>query len=98
MKIVKTLEEITALPLGTKMYLPTKTKINWWFYAGVNPKSSTSVMLVTSGNIQVIEGIYLGKGANLNAYYLDYSDACQKLLENAQKNVETVKTIYIDNQ
>jgi len=95
MKTVKTFEEISALPLKTKIYLPTETNIKWWYYAGVNPMANLSVMLISAGSVQKIDGLYLGRDS-ADTYYLNYDEACAALLENAKSNVSKVQRIFID--
>lgn len=51
-------------------------------------------MLITAGSIQNIEGLYMG--TKEFEYYLDYSDACDRLLQNSIDNIETVRRIFIN--
>lgn len=96
MKIVKTIEELKALPLGTDLYRPTKTNIDHWYYAGINPKSPNHIMLISSGSVEKITCEYMNYSWKDYTYWLDYDEACAQLLENAKKNVEIVKRIFID--
>lgn len=89
---VTTIEEYKALELGTKLYMATDTQIRWWYYAGINPKSPKSVMLIDSGNVQHMRGEYIGDDPD-TSYLLNYDDAKRQLHANAEKNVEKVKRI-----
>ncbi len=93
MEIIETLEQIKILQLGTKLYLPTECRIDWWYYAGINPRSDKSIMLISAGDVNELKGMYY---ANKNKpFYLNYEDACNVLLENALENVDKVKRIFL---
>lgn len=98
MSTVKTLDEIKKLPLGTTLYRPTPTKINWWYYAGINPKSEQSIMLISSGNIQDIHGEYWGNDNIYDFFYLSYEEACKVCFQKAQDNVKKVKRIFLKEE
>ncbi len=96
-KTVNKLSEILSLPIGTKLYRATQTDIEWWYFAGENPKSKGSIMLISAGNMQRIHGEYIGDSEIL-PYYLNYNQACKELLKNAERNVKTIQKIFIDKQ
>lgn len=96
MEKITTIEQFRELPLGTKLYKPGISNIKWWYYAGINPKQKDSIMLVSAGSVHVIEGEYTGYSFSKTEYWLNYDEACLQLLENAKKNVETVKMIFVD--
>ena len=94
----RTLEEIKQLPLGTKLYVPGDTDIQWWYYAGINPVADKYIMLVSAGNVAKMHSEYINYEWRRREYYLEYEEACQKLLENAKQNVEKVQRIFIDKK
>lgn len=96
MKIVRTLEEIKQLPLNTELFIAQVDDVKWYYYGGVNPKSPRAIILINSGNVQKMEGIYIGDAEV--EYYLDYEECCQIVYEKAKENVETVKRIFIDKR
>jgi len=89
-KTVRTFEEITALPLKTKLYLPLADRVEWVTYIGINPMTFNSVITASPGNVQSLSGMWLGNDKNLKTWYLDYSEACKVLYNNAIKNVQQV--------
>lgn len=96
MKTVKTIAEITQLPLGTELYQPTATDLQYWYYGGVNPKSSSGnlIMLINSGSIKDVQCVHLSD--NKFTYFLNYDEARQEVFELAKKNVEIVKSHFVD--
>jgi hypothetical protein len=98
MKKIATIQELTQLDLGAKLYRATSTQVKWWYYAGINPLSSNSIMLISSGNIQEIHGEWTDNGIIREPFFITYEDVCAQLLLNAQENVLSIKRIYIDRQ
>lgn len=96
MKIVETLEQFKKLKIGTQLYLPQETNISNYYYAGENPLSKGSIILIHGGNVQKMHGEYIGRGKGSCQYYVNYNDACEVLLLQAQRNVQTIKEIFIN--
>lgn len=86
------------LKLKDQIYRVFNDHIDSYYYAGFNPASANLVMLVSTGNIEKIECIYLPNLQKANAvkFLADYNQAKQVMLENAVKNVEIIKEIYFN--
>lgn len=95
---VNTLKQIMALPLGTCLFSPTPTEINWVYYYGPNPKSEGSIILGSAGNVNTIHGEYIGKEKLKHPYYLDYQEACYECLKMAKANIKIVEDIFINSK
>lgn len=96
MKAITKLSQFKDLPLGTTVHRATVQDVEWWYYAGLNPKSANYVMLVSSYNIGKMECHHIGDDQTLEPYYLEYKDACKALLEKAKENLKTVEDIFIN--
>ncbi len=93
MKTISTIEEFKVLPLGTKLYEPTAILVEYYYFAGINPKYKESIMLISSYDMNKIKGVYIGSKEN-HIYYLDYNEACMTNLEKAKENVKLIEDCF----
>lgn len=95
-QLISTPEDYKKLEIGTKLYNPTESKVEYFTFLGFNPYKSCSnyIMLMSSYDVTKITGHYITKDHPI--YFMtNYEEACNILYANSIINQKNVKKIFL---
>jgi hypothetical protein len=94
-----TSQEITQLPLGTKVYLIVDAKIIKYRTIGFNPRYSNYFYLQSDGSVSDVQTLYIDSQEFKNSHWeTDYEKAKEVMWKQLKERVKSINDIYFENK
>lgn len=92
-----TIQEITNLPLGTKVYLIKDAKISKFITLAYHPKNDNYFYLIDDLSVMSVKCIYIPNSSVLH-FELDYELAKKVMWEQLKDRVKSINQSYMEGK